>query len=99
MILTRRLMMTSVAALALAGCGNKKDAAPKVSAKAAPPSLEKVIAGEWRSAADRARDQYRHPQQSLEFWGVKPGVTVVEFWPGAGWYTDILAPFLEATRG
>jgi len=57
------------------------------------------VAGPWRSPQDRARDGWRHPAQSLSFWGVKPGDEVVEFWPGAGWYTDILAPFLTATGG
>jgi len=57
------------------------------------------VAGSWRTPEDRARDRWRHPAQSLEFWGLRPGWTVVEFWPGAGWYTDILAPFLAATGG
>jgi predicted methyltransferase len=57
------------------------------------------VAGDWRRPEDRARDRWRHPAQSLAFWGVKPGATVVEVWPGAGWYTDILAPFLAATGG
>ncbi|HEX6865675.1 MAG TPA: methyltransferase, partial [Caulobacteraceae bacterium] len=64
-----------------------------------PQTLGEAVAGEWRLPEDRARDAFRHPVQSLEFWGLKPGMTVVEFWPGAGWYTDILAPFLAGTRG
>ena len=62
-------------------------------------TIEQAVAGEWRAPADRTRDVWRHPKESLEFWGLKPGATVVEFWPGAGWYTDILAPFLAATDG
>jgi predicted methyltransferase len=58
-----------------------------------------VLAGEWRTEADRARDLYRHPAESLAFWGLKPATVVVEVWPGAGWYTDILAPFLDQTGG
>ena len=57
------------------------------------------MAGSWRSPGDRARDRARHPLQSLTFWGLMPGQTVLEFWPGAGWYTDILAPFLVASGG
>jgi predicted methyltransferase len=57
------------------------------------------VAGDWRSKADKARDAWRHPAQTLAFWGLKPGQTVVEFWPGAGWYTDILAPYLAANGG
>ncbi|MGY4397195.1 putative methyltransferase [Sphingomonas sp. UYAg733] len=47
-----------------------------------------------RSAANVARDQYRHPAETLAFFGVKPTDTVVEIWPGGGWYTEILAPYL-----
>jgi len=57
--------------------------------------LEKAIAGEHRSAASKARDQYRHPQQTLEFFGFKSSMTVVEITPGGGWYTEILAPALK----
>ncbi len=45
-----------------------------------------------RSAANRARDPYRHPAQTLAFFGVKPGMSVVEIWPGGGYFTEILAP-------
>lgn len=65
----------------------------------APKTLEAAVAGTWRAPADRARDTWRHPVESLKFWGLKPGDTVVEFWPGAGWYTDIVAPYLRATGG
>jgi predicted methyltransferase len=87
----------------LAGCAALAACAPRPAEKAkapdAPTTLELAAAGAWRSPADRARDRWRHPVESLKFWGVKPGATVVEFWPGAGWYTDILAPFLAATNG
>lgn len=49
-----------------------------------------------RSAADRQRDPYRHPVATLGFFGVRPDQTVVEFNPGGGWYTAILAPLLSA---
>ena len=62
-------------------------------------TLAQAVAGDWRSAADKARDTWRHPLESLEFWGLKPGMTVVEFWPGAGWFTEILAPYLAANDG
>ena len=57
--------------------------------------LEQVIAGRDRSPANTARDQYRHPKATLEFLGMKPDMTVVETLPGAGWYTEILAPYLH----
>jgi len=61
--------------------------------------MDRVLVGEWRTDADKARDRWRHPAESLAFWGLRPGITVVEFWPGAGWYSDILGPYLEQTKG
>ena len=58
-------------------------------------SLERAISGKQRSTEHKARDKYRHPQQTLEFFDVKENMTVVEIWPGEGWYTEILAPYLE----
>jgi predicted methyltransferase len=58
--------------------------------------LRQVVAGEHRSADHRARDQYRNPVETLLFFGIRPDMTVVEVWPGGGWYTEILAPFLAA---
>lgn len=57
--------------------------------------LKAAVAGPQRSAKNRARDRYRHPVQTLMFFGIKPDMTVVEIWPGAGWYTEILAPYLK----
>jgi predicted methyltransferase len=58
-------------------------------------ALDAAIAGEHRSAANKARDRYRHPKETLEFFGLRRGMTVVEIWPGGGWYTEILAPVLK----
>src|SRR5580693_4887110 len=58
--------------------------------------LQKAVDGDWRSAAHKARDQYRHPIETLEFFGLKPDMTVIELEPGGGWYTEILAPVLYA---
>ena len=57
--------------------------------------LDSVLAGNWRSAASKARDRYRHPKQTLQFFGVRPDQTVVEITPGGGWYSEILAPLLR----
>lgn len=57
--------------------------------------LDSVLAGSWRSAAHRARDIYRHPKATLQFFGVQPDETVIEITPGAGWYSEILAPLLQ----
>jgi predicted methyltransferase len=100
LILSRRALLGVAGASILAGCTRAVQPASTSATSAGPAStLEAAVAGAWRAPADRARDRWRHPAQSLRFWGVKPGATVVEFWPGAGWYTDILAPFLHATGG
>ena len=57
--------------------------------------FDAALAGAHRSDADKARDPYRHPAQTLEFFGVVPGKTVVEISPGGGWYTDVIAPGLK----
>lgn len=61
----------------------------------AAPNYAAVLAGAHRSEANRARDQYRHPAETLAFFGLQPGMTVVEVTPGGGWYTEVLAPILS----
>ena len=58
-------------------------------------ALKAAIEGPQRSDANKARDKYRHPLETLTFFGIKPDMTVVEISPGTGWYTEILAPFLK----
>ncbi|AFU98045.1 class I SAM-dependent methyltransferase [Simiduia agarivorans] len=58
-------------------------------------SLSDAVAGEHRAEANAARDDFRHPQATLEFFGVKATDKVVEISPGGGWYTEILAPYLR----
>ncbi|MGH8279390.1 MAG: class I SAM-dependent methyltransferase [Gammaproteobacteria bacterium] len=58
--------------------------------------LQEAVNGGWRSPANKARDRYRHPIGTLEFFGIRPDMTVIELSPGGGWYTEILAPFLYA---
>jgi predicted methyltransferase len=57
--------------------------------------LDAVIAGSWREPANRARDIYRHPKATLQFFGIRPDQTVIEITPAAGWYSEILAPLLR----
>ncbi len=102
-----RAGLPSLLALAalVAGCGGGSTPPAAVMAPAAPapapappaiqPSLVDTIGGDWRSAENRARDPYRHPLETLEFFGIRPDMTVVEIWPAGGWYTEILAPFLR----
>ncbi|OYV59728.1 MAG: hypothetical protein B7Z71_07480, partial [Acidocella sp. 21-58-7] len=59
------------------------------------PALAAVITGPQRTPAFEARDKYRHPLQTLEFFGIRPDMTVVEVLPGTGWFTEILAPYLK----
>ncbi len=68
---------------------------PKSAADLTAAKIDQVLAGAWRSDKDKARDQYRHPKQTLEFLGVKTGQTLVEITPGGGWYAEILAPLLK----
>lgn len=58
--------------------------------------MNDIINGEHRSDANKVRNEYRHPQETLAFFGLEPDMTVIELWPGGGWYTEILAPFLAA---
>ena len=60
-------------------------------------ALESAVAGDHRTAKNKARDQYRHPVETLNFFGFTPNMTVVEITPGGGWYTEILAPALKGT--
>ncbi len=83
-------------ALAVAGTGWAVNSAGPIAQGDAASMLKEAVAGSWRSDANKARDQYRHPIRTLEFFGIKPDMTVVELAPGGGWYTEILAPFLYA---
>jgi len=63
-------------------------------------ALQAAIGSAARPAADVARDVYRHPFETLTFWGLTPGSTIVEIDPGrAGWWSAILRPYAEATGG
>lgn len=58
-----------------------------------------IIKSNHRSEDNKQRDVYRHPLQTLNFFQIKPEMTVVEVWPGKGWYTEILAPYLKNGGG
>ena len=83
-------------AVAAGGAAQAQDAQP---APAAESPLASVIAGSWRSDADKTRDAFRRPAESLEFWGLKPGMSILEVQPGEGWWTQILAPYAARTGG
>jgi predicted methyltransferase len=71
-------------------------AAPGLSTQYSAALLQRAVDGDWRSAEHKARDRFRHPLETLTFFGVRPDMTVIELAPGGGWYTEILAPFLSA---
>lgn len=66
-----------------------------LSAQAADAVLQAAIMGPQRAPDNVARDRYRHPYETLTFFGIRPDMQVIELWPGGGWYTEILAPYLR----
>ena len=58
-------------------------------------ALDGILAGSQRTAVDRARDQYRHPKETLLFFGLRPKTRVLQVWPEPGWYTKIVAPLVR----
>ena len=85
--------MTRMLTLALLGAAI---ATPVLAQKAnVGKALDAAIAGPHRSDANKARDQYRRPKETLTFCGLRPNMTVVEISPSAGWYTEVLAPVLK----
>jgi len=64
-------------------------------APASATTLTEAAAGSHRSATNKARDTHRHPVETLTFFGIKPDMKVIEVSPSAGWYTEILAPYLK----
>jgi len=87
----------AAAMLALAGCAAA--GAPSALSPAHHDALEAAIAAPARTPANVARDRYRHPYETLAFFGVRPFDTVVEIWPGGGWYSEILAPYVLGGGG
>ena len=75
------------------GCGSTTDTTQQVVDN----KLDLAIAGSQRSAKNKARDIYRNPKETLEFFGFNSSMTVVELAPGGGWYTEILAPALKGS--
>jgi len=93
----KKLLMAS-AALAMFGAAvpAAADQRAKDGAATADTGLQAVLSHK-RRADDTARDVYRHPAETLAFFGVKPEQTIVEYGPGGGWYTRVLAPYLAGS--
>lgn len=84
------LIVGTLSVLGLATGSTARTAAPSIQTQ-----LAAAVAAPTRTAANVERDKYRHPAETLTFFGVKPTDRVVEIWPGGGWYTEILAPYLR----
>jgi predicted methyltransferase len=84
----KRFILAALLGTALAGAAQADN-------KADDAQLRAAIAGSHRSSANVARDAWRHPYETLSFFGIKPTMTVVELLPEGGWYTEILAPYLR----
>jgi predicted methyltransferase len=104
-----KLTLAAAIALSLAACSQPSEPpaaaapapAPAPAAPAVDPAvafatkLDTVLAGAHRAEANRARDSWRHPKETLSFFEIKPGMTVIEITPGAGWYTEVLGPLMK----
>ncbi len=88
-----RLLLPVLLACAMIGSAAPKPEAAGVDAA----RLDQILAGNQRSDANRARDVYRHPKETLTFFGARPDMTIVEIFPGDGWYTEILGPYVHGT--
>jgi len=92
-------LIALLAAAALTACGGgETTSAPEAKTETAVKTvtLDDVLANP-RRADDAARDQFRNPKETLEFFEVGPGKRVGEIWPG--WYTKVTAPYLAANGG
>lgn len=80
-------LMITVGGASAAEGPNSMDAATEA-------KLKTLLAGPQRSVENKARDAHRHPLETLKFIGLKDNMTVLEIWPGGGWWTEFLAPLL-----
>lgn len=62
-------------------------------------NIQSALAHPDRDTGNQLRDQYRHPAETLSFFGISPDMTVIEIWPGRGWYTEVLAPWIKQGDG
>jgi predicted methyltransferase len=104
-MISRRLALAAFVAAASALAAHAAENPLAKGARAPPPPasedrpLTSLIDGPQRSAANKARDAWRHPLDSLTFWGLQPGLTVLEIDPGGGYWTEIMAPFVNSGGG
>lgn len=89
-----RSIRVALAAAALICAGGCATTPPSTKAETTA-RINAALGGEHRSAGDRARDSWRHPRETLLFFGLRPEMKVVEIWPGGGWYTAVIAPVVQ----
>ena len=80
--------------LILGACSSNKPAEVTKPKAVLPTTLQEAVSSNYRTDENKKRDVYRHPLETLAFFGLKPEMTVVEVYPGSGWYTEIIAPFV-----
>ena len=91
MSVSRAMLVAALAMVTLAAATCTTETSRESTAAA----LTSILAGAQRSEADRARDPYRHPKETLLFFGIRPESRVLEVWPEPGWYTEIIAPLVR----
>ena len=94
-LLTAGLLGTALTAPVIAETHDEEIMDELVVSPDVPARIESAMFGDHRSDANKARNKYRHPVGTLTFFGLEDGMTVMEIWPGAGWYTEILAPVMK----
>ena len=90
------LVSLCMLATALAAAADTKSTTA-AAAKAPDPALLKAVSDPARTPKYVARDPFRHPAEELAYFGLKPNMTVVEVWPGGGYWTEILGPYLKSS--
>lgn len=94
-----QILKTVLVVAALVAGTSSGQARTAQSAAKPDPALQAAVAGSWRTPANVERDKWRKPAEALAFWGLQPGMTVLELSPGSGWWTEILAPYARMTKG
>ena len=88
-----RLLFMFIFVSLLSACGG--DTSTPATSEQGGSGLAEIADGDHRSAENRARNAWRHPVETLEFFGLEKGQTVVEIWPSGGWYTEVIAPYVN----
>jgi predicted methyltransferase len=91
------LLVAGTVSLPMASMAQQAPAAAPDAAAAQ--ALREAVNSPNRTESNRARDRYRNPYETLSFFGLTPGQTVVELWPGGGWYSEILGSYVRNTTG